>query len=204
MPETAEQTLELAKKYKPHGVVAIDIAGDDSILEKEPLASEIVQTFQEAKKSDIHRTVHVGENSSAKSVYEAVTILHAERVGHGYHVLDDDTIYKSVRDAGVHFELCPSSSFVTGAVDVKDPRKHPIHRFIEDKVSFSINTDDPTLTQRWNLEEVNYCTSELGLEPSHVYEANYNAAEAAFLTDDERTHLLSHVNTEIRKRTVNM
>lgn len=27
MPETAKETLDLAKNYQPHGVVAIDIAG---------------------------------------------------------------------------------------------------------------------------------------------------------------------------------
>ncbi|CAH8440409.1 unnamed protein product [Heterobilharzia americana] len=202
MPETARETLELAKKYKPHGVVAIDIAGDDSVLEKQPTPNEIIQTFQEAKKLGIHRTVHVGENSSAKSVYEAVTTLHAERIGHGYHVLDNDAVYESVRNSGVHFELCPSSSFVTGAVDVKDPKKHPIHRFTQDAVNFSINTDDPTLTERWDLDEANYCINELGLKSSHLYDAKCNAAKAAFLSDDERIYLLAHINTRIGNRTI--
>ncbi|CAH8826011.1 unnamed protein product [Trichobilharzia szidati] len=202
MPETAKQTLELAKKYKSHGVVAIDIAGDDSVLEKQSVANEIVQTFQEAKKSDIHRTVHVGENSSARTVHEAITGLHAERIGHGYHILDDEKLYKSAVSTGVHFELCPSSSIATGAVNMKNARNHPIHRFIEDKVSYSINTDDPTLTQRWDLEEAKYCMEEFGLKYSQLNDAYLNAAKAAFITDEERRHLISHLVSRTRNRII--
>ncbi|CAH8440766.1 unnamed protein product [Schistosoma mattheei] len=105
MPETAKETLELAKNYQPHGVVAIDIAGDDSVLKLQRVPEEIVQTFENAKKANIHRTVHVGENSPASSVYEAVNNLYAERIGHGYHILDDENAYKSLLETGVHFEL---------------------------------------------------------------------------------------------------
>ncbi|CAH8433262.1 unnamed protein product [Schistosoma turkestanicum] len=202
MPETAKETLELAKNYKPHGVVAIDIAGDDSILKSQRVPEEIVQTFENAKKANIHRTVHVGENSSANSVYEAVNYLHAERIGHGYHILDDENAYKALLKSGVHFEVCPSSSFVTGSVDGQNPTNHPIHRFIEDKLNFSINTDDPTLTERWNLQEAKYCMEELGLTPNQLNNANFNAAMSAFISNDEREFLLAHINTRSRNRII--
>ncbi|KAH8855328.1 Adenosine deaminase [Schistosoma japonicum] len=202
MPETASETLELAKNYQPHGVVAIDVAGDDSVLKSQRLPNEIVQTFEEAKKAGIHRTVHVGENSPASSVYEAVNILHAERIGHGYHILDDEKAYKSLLQAGVHFEVCPSSSFVTGSVDSKILNNHPVHRFIEDKANFSINTDDPTLTERWDLQEAQYCLETLGIKPSQLINANYNAAMSAFLTTSEKEILISHINIRSRNRII--
>ncbi|VDO76465.1 unnamed protein product [Schistosoma mattheei] len=108
MPETAKETLELAKNYQPHGVVAIDIADmlvGAEFLKLQRVPEEIVQTFENAKKANIHRTVHVGENSPASSVYEAVNNLYAERIGHGYHILDDENAYKSLLETGVHFEV---------------------------------------------------------------------------------------------------
>ncbi|VDP97608.1 unnamed protein product [Trichobilharzia regenti] len=200
MPETAKETLDLAKKYNTHGVVGIDVAGDDSVLERKPVANEIIETFQEAKKFDIHRTVHVGENSSANSVYEAVNTLHAERIGNGYHVVDNEKLYTALLDTGVHFELCPSSSFLTGAVNYRDLRNHPIHRFAKDDANFSINTDGPTLTQRWNTEEASYCMDELGLKYAQVNEANYRAAKAAFLPTIEQCLLVSHITVRTRNR----
>ncbi|CAH8442441.1 hypothetical protein MS3_00005386 [Schistosoma haematobium] len=202
MPETAKETLDLAKNYQPHGVVAIDIAGDDSVLKLQRVPEEIVQTFENAKKANIHRTVHVGENSPASSVYEAVNNLYAERIGHGYHILDDENAYKSLLETGVHFEVCPSSSFVTGSVDGRNPNNHPVHRFIADKLNFSINTDDPTLTERWDLQEAKYCIEELGIAPNQLNIANYNAAMAAFVTSAERELLISHIKIRSRNRII--
>ena len=53
--------------------------------------------------------------------------LHAERIGHGYNVVYDSEVYRYVREKGVHFEGCPISSYLTGAVKLDVP-KHPIIR----------------------------------------------------------------------------
>lgn len=62
-------------------------------------------SFQEAARSSIHRTVHAGEASSAEVVREAVDTLKAERLGHGYHTLEDEALYKRLRQENVHFEV---------------------------------------------------------------------------------------------------
>ena len=36
---------------------------------------------------------------------QAIEELGAERIGHGYHVLDDETIYQLARDKKIHFEV---------------------------------------------------------------------------------------------------
>lgn len=55
-------------------------------------------------------------------------MLGAERIGHGYHVVDDPVIYDKAIQVGVHFETCPHSSILTGAVKPDVP-KHPIVRY---------------------------------------------------------------------------
>ena len=92
-------------------------------------------------------------------------MLHAERIGHGYKVLESPEIYARCLSQGIHFETCPHSSILTGAVHLENILSHPILRFAEDNVNFSINTDDPTVTgtrmqdevemvQSWGLNEV--------------------------------------------------
>ena len=73
----------------------------------------------------------------------------AERIGHGYRVLEDEAIYRHCLATQVHFEICPTSSILTGSIAFDDSGKmiceHPVVRFARDGVSFSISTDDPTV-----------------------------------------------------------
>ena len=41
----------------------------------------------------------------ASNVREAIEVLKADRIGHGYHVLDDESIYELAKTANVHFEV---------------------------------------------------------------------------------------------------
>ena len=59
-------------------------------------------------------------------------MLKAERVGHGYRVLEDESIYNSCKEAGTHFEVCPHSSYLTGSIkQLQLPSKtHPVIRWV--------------------------------------------------------------------------
>ena len=44
-------------------------------------------------------------------IVQAIEVLGAERIGHGYRVLEDEEVYRLARERGVHFEvscLCQS------------------------------------------------------------------------------------------------
>ena len=36
---------------------------------------------------------------------KALDILHAERIGHGYHVLEDNVLYQRIINEGIHLEV---------------------------------------------------------------------------------------------------
>ena len=50
-------------------------------------------------------TVHAAESGPAANVREAIEVLGAERIGHGYNVLKDSEIYQLAKDNKVHFEV---------------------------------------------------------------------------------------------------
>uniref|UniRef100_UPI00358F9B6A adenosine deaminase isoform X3 n=1 Tax=Myxine glutinosa TaxID=7769 RepID=UPI00358F9B6A len=106
-------------------VVGMDLAGDESLVTV--AGSGHIQAFQEARRMGIHRTVHAGEAGPASVVREAVTKLKAERIGHGYHLLEDLELYHLLLQQQIHFEMCPWSSYITGAY-VGDFNKHPLIR----------------------------------------------------------------------------
>ena len=48
-------------------------------------------------------------------VSSAVEQMLADRIGHGYAVLRDSALYARCLRDKVHFEVCPTSSILTGA-----------------------------------------------------------------------------------------
>ncbi|KAE8292851.1 Adenosine deaminase [Larimichthys crocea] len=123
MPSWSMDIVELCKKYRHEGVVAIDLAGDELLnCEANP---EHKSAYEEAVRSGVHRTVHAGEVGPPSAVKEAVEVLKAERVGHGYRTLEDQVLYKKLLAQNMHFEVCPISSKLTGACD-PDFTKHPV------------------------------------------------------------------------------
>lgn len=100
--------VKLCDKYKGHGVVGVDIAGDELL----PLDPRHVEGFQRAQQLGMHVTVHAAESGPATNVREAVEKLGAERIGHGYHVLDDPTVYAFAKDKGLHFEVSLSTWYM--------------------------------------------------------------------------------------------
>jgi len=195
MPEHSAEVTRLAKCYQNHGVVAVDVAGDDKPCDGTNTAPEIKQAFNEAKNGGLHRCAHAGENGCAASVTEAVNDMFAERIGHGYHILDEDEVYDDMKQRNMHFELCPLSSKLTGSV-VAEWEKHPIHRFIADNVNFSINTDDPTVTGQWKVDEEKMLKTFACLTSDQLEAANLRAASAAFLPEGEKEELMNHVRSQ--------
>ena len=178
--------------------MAIDTAGtftDTDNQDEVPLNTAEATAFQEAAKLGIHRTVHAGERGPAEMVRRAVEVYDAERIGHGYHVIEDENIYKNCLSKNIHFECCPWSSFLTGAVPL-GVQKHPIEVFADDKANFSLNTDDTTITgnelsddyklvQGWSFTEANFI------------QANINAAKSCFLPSDEKEALIKQIKSNL-------
>ncbi|KAG5452734.1 Adenosine deaminase [Clonorchis sinensis] len=194
LPETAKGVLDLAIKYQKEGVVAIDVAGDDSTWDTVGMPVEIVTVFEKAKELGIHRTVHAGENSPAEAVLEAVEKLHAERIGHGYAIVNNPEIYEMVLKKRIHLETCPTCSWLTGAVNSVLLENHPICQFAADGIDFSINTDAPRMVNKWIGEELKFCQDNLGLTEAELEQCKRNAAKAAFLeTEEAKQALLNHL-----------
>ncbi len=58
-----------------------------------------------AHDAGLHVTVHAAESGPASNVRQAVEELHATRIGHGYRVIEDPSVYQLAKDKGVHFEV---------------------------------------------------------------------------------------------------
>lgn len=187
MPSWSMDVLELCKKYQHEGVVAIDLAGDESLnSENNP---EHKSAYEEAERCGVHRTVHAGEVGPASVVREAVEVLKAERIGHGYRTLEDQELYQTLLDKNMHFEMCPVSSRLTGACD-PDFSKHPIITFRKDKANYSLNTDDPLILDSNLHLDYNVAQKYMGFTEDEFKRLNISSAKSSFLPEEEKEELL--------------
>ncbi|KAF7696144.1 adenosine deaminase [Silurus meridionalis] len=190
MPKWSMEVVELCKKYRNDGVVGIDLAGDESLSHEAcPLHCK---AYEEAEKCGIHRTVHAGEVGLPSVVREAVEVLKAERIGHGYHTVEDQDLYKQLLEQNMHFETCPISSKLTGACD-PDFTKHPIIRFMEDKANYSVSTDDPLIFHSTLGSDYQVLKDYMGFTEEEFMRLNINAAKSCFLPEKEKKDLLNQL-----------
>ncbi|MDA0636241.1 adenosine deaminase [Nonomuraea sp. MCN248] len=128
-------TYELARRYEP--VIGIGLAGDES----HPLApfAEVCDAARDAGLRLVH---HAGEFGGPGSVREALTLGHAERLGHGVRVLEDPALVREVRERGIALEVCPTSNVLLGVVP--ELAAHPLPRLREAGLAVTLNTDGET------------------------------------------------------------
>ncbi|XP_063319438.1 adenosine deaminase [Pelmatolapia mariae] len=187
MPSWSKDVVELCKKYKDEGVVAIDLAGDESLnCEANP---EHKKAYEEAVRCGIHRTVHAGEVGPASVVKEAVEVLKAERVGHGYSTLEDKDLYKKLLAQNMHFETCPISSKLTGAWK-EEFKIHPVVTFMNDKANYSLNTDDPLIFNSNLHHDYHTAHQHMGFTEEEFKRLNICSAQSSFLPAKEKEELL--------------
>ncbi|XP_025023620.1 adenosine deaminase, partial [Python bivittatus] len=187
MPSWSPEVVELCKKYQNDSVVAIDLAGDESIIAE--TCPEHRKAYEEAEKCGIHRTVHAGEVGKPQVIQEAVNILKAERIGHGYHIFDDEQLYKQLLKQNIHFELCPWSSYLTGACKTTFCN-HPVIRFMKDGANYSLNTDDPLIFNSTIDTDYRIARDSMNFTEEEFKRLNINAAKSSFLIEKEKKELL--------------
>eukprot|EP01136_Pigoraptor_vietnamica_P020814 Opistho-1_new@70225 len=190
-PAWSMEVAKLCEKFAGEGVVGIDLAGDEFNFPAEPHAP----AFDYAKAHGIRRTVHAGESGPASNVAQAIDLLHAERIGHGYHVIDDEGIYARVKALDVHLECCLTSSVCTCAVTA-GWHCHPVVRFAADAANFSLSTDDPAVCNTTLKEEFSVATAKVGLDPGTLSRTVFNAARSSFLPEAEKAKLIADLLAE--------
>lgn len=189
-PAWSEEVVDLAIKHRNDGVCGIDLAGDETHFG----AIEHAAAFQRAREHGLHRTVHAGEAGPAQNIREALHLLHAERIGHGYALVQDERLYKWVQDEDIPLECCITSSLQTGAVKSLDT--HPVRRFAADRLNISLSTDDPSVSGIDLEHEHRLAFGDLGFSAAELTYMTFNAARTAFLPEDEKARLLARLKRE--------
>jgi len=180
--EAAERELEALLTQREH-ITALDLAGDEAHFP----APWFREHFRRARSAGWRITAHAGESDGPDSIWNALSELGAERIGHGVRALEDPVLMETLARLRVGIESSLTSNVQTSTVP--DYPSHPLRRFLEAGLCATINTDDPGISGIDLPHEYNVAAPAAGLTPEMIRQAQYNALEAAFLTEGEKQAL---------------
>ncbi len=156
-PDTAGPTLELALKGRDAGVFALGVAGPEGPqYAGEPMAP----TLAAAKSEGLRSVPHAGELDGPRSIREALSLFHADRIGHGIRCLDDPELVRELVERQIPLEVCPSSN--AGLNLVPSLAEHPLPALIDAGLCVTLNSDDPPMFSTTLGEEYRRCVHHFG------------------------------------------
>lgn len=181
--EIGFKELDALISQKDH-ICALDLAGD----EKNYPAEWFVEHFKKGLDCGWHSCPHAGEGDGPHSIWQAVRLLHAERIGHAVAAREDPQLmdYLAEHSIGVESNLTSNVHTMT----VADYASHPIASFLDHGIKASLSTDDPGISGNTIEFEYIVAAEKTGLTTKQLRQAQRNALECAFLDDDEKQALI--------------
>ncbi|HCM40379.1 MAG: adenosine deaminase [Bdellovibrionales bacterium GWB1_52_6] len=145
-------------------IVAFDLAG----AEAGNPAEDHKLAYHFAHKHFLHLTVHAGEAYGPESIFQAITDLYADRIGHGYYLFDvgkvadpeitDPVEYvrklaQYIADRRVTIEVCLTSNMQTNPA-IGDIKNHQFRKMLDARLSTTLCTDNRTVSKTTVTKEI--------------------------------------------------
>jgi adenosine deaminase len=180
--EVCEVELDALLAHKDK-FVAIDLAGDEANYP----GNLFIEHIRKARLAGWRVTIHAGESAGPESIWQAINDLGAERIGHAVHAADDQELMQNLLEKNIGIETNITSNVQTSTV--ADFASHPIKRFLEFGLLATINTDDPGISGIDLKHEYEVAAPAAGLSQAQIHQAQKNALQIAFLSEDEKARL---------------
>jgi adenosine deaminase len=194
----SKEIAELAVRWRDEGVVGFDIAGPEAGYRP----TRHLDAFEHIRHENFHITIHAGESFGLPSIWEALQICGAERLGHGVRIVDDITVREDrsvhlgrlaafVRDSRIPLELCPTSNVHTGGA--ASIAEHPIDLLRRLRFRVTVNTDNRLMSGVSVSSEFKALDEAFGIGLGEMEWMTINALKSAFVPFDERLRLIAEV-----------
>jgi aminodeoxyfutalosine deaminase len=187
----ADATLDYALQHRPEGLVAFGLGGPEVGVAR----GQFRRHFEAARAAGLHSVPHAGETTGPQTVWDSLTLLQAQRIGHGTSSAQDPALLRHLAETGVPLEVCPSSNIATRAVATLD--EHPIRAFRDAGVTVTVNSDDPPMFGTTLNDEYAVAARLLDLDESGLADLARTAVRESFAPEDVRERVLSEIDAYV-------
>ncbi len=183
LPDTQESVLDIALAAREMGVIALGLGGSETGFPPELF----VDTFERAERERLHRVPHAGEIAGPQSVWSAIKLLHAERIGHGVRSIEDPALVEYLRSNALPLEICPTSNVCLNVYP--DYAHHPLRKLWDKGLLLTISSDDPPMFSTDLNHEYQVLVNEFNFTQTELERISLNAIHASFLSQGEKRKL---------------
>ena len=192
------ETAELAVAFRERGVVGFDLAGD----EYGHPPKKHLDAFEYIRRQNFNITIHAGEAFGMESIWQAIQICGAHRIGHATRLVEDMVVHGSriermgtladfIRDKRIPLEMCLSSNVQTGAARSLD--EHPFPIYFRNNFRVSLCTDNRLMSETTLTQEMQLAVKHYNLTLADLEKITINAMKSAFAHHDDRIRIIYDV-----------
>ncbi len=189
--EAADATLSYALEHRTDALVGFGLGGPEIGVPR----PQFEPHFTTARAAGLHSVPHAGETTGPQTVWDAVRLLGAERIGHGCTAAEDPVLLRHLADEGVVLEVCPTSNVATRAVDTM--ADHPLQQFVGAGVRVTINSDDPPMFATSLNNDYAVAAELLGLDEAGIAELAREGIRASFAPDEVKARILGEIDAYV-------
>ena len=197
-PALSLEIAKLAVAYGDRGVVGFDIAGD----EKGNPPKYHIEAFEYIRHKNFNITIHAGEAYGLDSIWQAIQVCGAHRIGHGTRLIDDMSIdgiriesmgdlAHFVQDKRIPMEMCLSSNIGTGAAESFGT--HPFQVLFRNHFRVCLCTDNRLMSNTTLTKEMEIAVNSFGLSLKDLEKISVNAMKSAFIHHEKKLDLIYNV-----------
>jgi len=185
----ADATLGYALAHRTDALVGFGLGGPEVGVPR----AQFQPHFDAARAAGLHSVPHAGETTGPETVWDALRLLGAERIGHGTSAVQDPALLVHLAQTGIPLEICPSSNIATRAVATL--AEHPLRALRDAGVTVTINSDDPPMFGTTLNREYAIAADLLDLDRAGVAELARAAVSASFADDVTRARVLGEIDS---------
>lgn len=188
---SADATLAYALDHRTDALVGFGLGGPEIGVPR----PQFQPHFAAARAAGLHSVPHAGETTGPETVWHALDLLGAERIGHGTSAAQDPALLAHLAERGIPLEVCPSSNIATRAVATLE--EHPIRAFRDAGVVVTVNSDDPPMFGTTLNHEYAVAARLLDLDENGLAELARTAVRSSFAADDVRARILAEIDAYV-------
>ena len=193
-PSVSLDLAELAVKHKNNGVIGFDLAG----AEYNYPAKKHKEAFYLIRNNNINTTIHAGEAFGPESIHQAIHTCGANRIGHGIRLREDIELMSYINDHRICLEMCLTSNYHTGAIDIIE--NHPFKFYYKQGIRVSLNTDNRLISST-NLSKEYFLASKLfNLNVNDVREIIIMSMKSSFIPQKDRKQMIKKISDDLENK----
>ena len=197
-PSISLEVAELAVAFSDRGVVGFDLAGDEC---GHPPKKHI-EAFNYIRSKNFNITIHAGEAFGLESIWQAIQLCHADRIGHGTRIVEDMTIENGelvkmgslalyILDKCIPLEMCLTSNVGTGAVE--DYESHPFPMLFKNHFRVFLCSDNRLMSDTNLTKEMTIAVEKYGFSIQDLEKVTINAMKSAFIHHNQKLDIIYNV-----------